>query len=86
MSNDWIGWFASGILLLTLAKQIHKQWTEKNSEGVSRWLFIGQVVSEVAFIVYSCLLKNWVFVVTNSALLVVNFIGLGLVLKQKGHR
>ena len=38
---DAIGWASSLILVLTIAKQIFKQWQAGSSEGVSIWLFIG---------------------------------------------
>lgn len=53
MSPDVIGWLASAILLATLVKQIHKQAANKDAEGVSRWLFVGQIAASVGFIVYS---------------------------------
>jgi uncharacterized protein with PQ loop repeat len=67
----WIGWLSSAILLLTLGQQVHKQWREGRSEGVSIWLFVGQMAASVGFLVYSILVSNWVFTVTN-ALLVAN--------------
>jgi MtN3 and saliva related transmembrane protein len=81
--TEMIGWVSSLILLLTIGKQIHKQWREKSSAGVSKWLFIGQVAASLGFTVYSWLLKNWVFVVTNLLMLLSAFIGLGIVLHQR---
>lgn len=63
-----IGWASSGLLLATLVKQVYKQWHEGTSEGVSKWLFIGQFFVSVGFTVYSVGTKNAVFIVTNSAL------------------
>ena len=37
--------------------------------GVSRWLWIGQIAASVGFTVYSVLVRNWVFVVTNALIL-----------------
>ena len=37
--------------------------------------FIGQITASIAFIVYSWLLGNWVFVVTNALMLVTAIIG-----------
>lgn len=68
---DWIGWASSLVLLLTLGNQVRKQWRSGASEGVSRWLFVGQLAASIGFSTYSILLENWVFVVTN-VLLVVN--------------
>jgi MtN3 and saliva related transmembrane protein len=61
-----IGWGSSLILLLTIARQIHKQWRDKTSAGVSVWLFVGQLVASGGFLVYSVLVGNRVFIVTNA--------------------
>jgi MtN3 and saliva related transmembrane protein len=78
-----VGWVSSAILLLTIGKQIHKQWREESSAGVSKWLFIGQVGASLGFTIYSWLLKNWVFVVTNALMLLSAFIGLGILLHHR---
>ncbi|MGY6519354.1 MAG: PQ-loop domain-containing transporter [Lysobacteraceae bacterium] len=65
----WLGWSASGVLLVTLACQVARQWRSGSVEGVSPWLFAGQVTASVGFVLYSWLLDNWVFVVTNLAIL-----------------
>ena len=33
--TEIIGWTSSLILLLTLIKQVHKQWKDRTSEGIS---------------------------------------------------
>ncbi|HEX8289426.1 MAG TPA: hypothetical protein VF556_15600 [Pyrinomonadaceae bacterium] len=76
--TEIIGWLSSIILLATLIKQVYKQWKEGTGEGVSKWLFAGQVLASIGFTVYSYLLGNWVFTVTNAVLLVNNFFGLGI--------
>jgi MtN3 and saliva related transmembrane protein len=81
--TEMVGWVSSVILLLTISKQIHKQWREESSAGVSKWLFIGQVGASLGFTIYSWLLKNWVFVVTNALMLLSAFIGLGILLHQR---
>ncbi len=88
--TEIIGWASSIILLATLIKQVYKQWKEGTGEGVSNWLFIGQVFSSIGFTIYSYLVGNWVFTVTNGILLINNFIGLGLTFylkrKNKGSK
>ena len=79
---DLLGWASSAILVATLARQIYKQWRTESSEGVSKYLFIGQVAASTGFLIYSWLLKSWVFVVTNSLLLMNAFIGLGIMVWQ----
>jgi MtN3 and saliva related transmembrane protein len=74
-SADWLGWAASAVLLATLARQVYGQWRDKTSQGVSSWLFIGQVSASCGFVVYSWLVGNWVFVVTNTAILCTALVG-----------
>jgi uncharacterized protein with PQ loop repeat len=88
MTTEIIGWVSSIILLATLIKQVYKQWKEGTGDGVSNWLFIGQVLASLGFTIYSYLVGNWIFTVTNAVLLVNNFIGLGLTfyLKRKNKK
>ncbi|MBW3549957.1 MAG: hypothetical protein KY442_03775 [Proteobacteria bacterium] len=72
---DWLGWSASAVLLMTLGRQVYVQWRERSTIGLSSWLFVGQVTASVGFTVYSWMLDNWVFVVTNVALLVTAVVG-----------
>lgn len=73
--TDLIGWISSAILLATLARQVFTQWRERSTAGVSHWLFIGQLAASTGFLIYSWLLRNWVFVVTNAALLITALVG-----------
>jgi uncharacterized protein with PQ loop repeat len=73
-----IGWVSSFVLLLTLIRQVKKQWEDKTSEGLSKWLFIGQLIASVGFTTYSYLVSNWVFTVTNGLLTINNVIGIYL--------
>lgn len=73
-----IGWASSLILLLTLVKQVYKQWKDGTGEGISQWLFIGQLCASVGFTVYSFLVGSWVFMVTNGLLTINNIIGICL--------
>lgn len=71
-----LGWASSLILLATLVKQVYKQWKDATSEGISSWLFVGQLAASVGFTVYSVMTGSWVFAVTNAALTVNNIIGI----------
>jgi len=71
-----IGWASSLLLLATLIKQVHKQWRGGTSEGVSKWLFTGQLAASTGFLIYSYLVGNWVFVVTNGLLTLNNIAGI----------
>lgn len=81
--TEVIGWISSVILLLTIGKQVLKQWKEGSSEGVSTWLFVGQTAASLGFTIYSWLVKNWVFVATNSLMLVNGLLGFYIVMRNK---
>jgi MtN3 and saliva related transmembrane protein len=83
---DWIGWLSSLILLVTLGNQVRKQWRSGESQGVSRWLFIGQTAASLGFSVYSLLLGNWVFVVTNVLILVNALAGQWVTARNRRHQ
>ena len=76
--TEIIGWVSSTILLLTLIRQVYKQYKEGKTEGVSSWLFVGQLFSSIGFTVYSYLVGNWVFTITNGILTINNIIGICL--------
>ena len=83
--TEVIGWLSSAILLATLVKQVHKQWNEGTAEGVSKWLFIGQLASSIGFTTYSYLVGNWVFTVTNGVLTINNVFGIVAYFYFKRH-
>ena len=47
--TEIVGWTSSAILVVTIARQVYKQWHDHTSEGVSRWLFIGQMAASLGF-------------------------------------
>jgi len=81
---DMIGWVSSAILLATLLRQVYTQWRERSTQGVSRWLFVGQLAASCGFLVYSVLLANWVFAFTNAALLLTAVAGEIIYLRNQG--
>jgi MtN3 and saliva related transmembrane protein len=72
---ELIGWMSSAVLLATIARQVYTEWKTESAAGVSHWLFIGQVTASSGFTIYSLLLHNWVYVVSNIALLITAVIG-----------
>lgn len=86
--TEIIGWASSLILLATLIKQVYKQWKEGTGEGVSNWLFVGQLLASIGFTTYSYLVGNWVFIVTNGLLTINNIFGivLSFYFKRKNRR
>jgi MtN3 and saliva related transmembrane protein len=83
MNPDLIGWAASAVLLATLIRQIVVQAKPDDDEGVSVWLFAGQIVASIGFVVYSVLVGNWVFTVTNSCILVTAIVGQIVTMRKK---
>jgi MtN3 and saliva related transmembrane protein len=83
VSIDLIGWASSVILVFTIARQVHKQWKEGSSDGVSKWLFVGQFAASAGFTVYSTLIANWVFVVTNTLMAANAVLGLAIVIYHR---
>ena len=74
--TELLGWASSLILLATLIKQVYKQWDEERTEGVSKWLFVGQLAASAGFTADSLLTGNWVFVFTTAALTINNVVGI----------
>ena len=75
MGPDVVGWAASAILLATLARQIVTQMRDDSARGVSSWLFLGQIAASTGFVIYSALVDNWVFIVTNVCILATAVVG-----------
>jgi MtN3 and saliva related transmembrane protein len=73
-----IGWASSLALLGTIIAQVKRQWEAESNEGVSKWLFVGQMTASAGFTVYSTLTGNTVFIVTNAALFVSSVAGLAI--------
>jgi MtN3 and saliva related transmembrane protein len=78
-----IGWASSLVLIATIATQIAKQWRDHTSAGVSTWLFVGQLAASVGFTMYSLLVRNWVFAVTNGIMILNGLVGYAITVKHK---
>ena len=78
-----VGWTSSAILVLTIGKQVFKQWNDGTSEGVSTWLFVGQMAASFGFLVYSLLVRNWVFVVTNALMVLNGLLGYAITIRHR---
>lgn len=86
MNKPWvevIGWVSTAVLLATLIRQVYTEWKSRTAAGLSKWLFTGQVVASLGFVTYSLLLRNWVFMGSNIAILVVAIVGQVLFLRKK---
>lgn len=72
---EWIGWSGSLMLMATVGSQVWKQIRQKNCEGVSRFLFIGQLITSALFLAYAWMLDNPVFVFSNAFLILAALVG-----------
>ncbi len=86
MTTELIGWAAAAILLATIGRQVYSQWRDRTSQGVSKWLFVGQIMVSIGFIIYSWLLRNWVLVVTNILMLSMALLGQWIYLHNERDR
>jgi MtN3 and saliva related transmembrane protein len=78
-----VGWGSSVVLILTIATQVGKQWREGTSKGVSTWLFVGQLAASAGFTIYSLLVHNWIFAVTNGVMVLNGLVGYGITVRHK---
>lgn len=75
MPPEFVGWTASAILLITLIRQIVTQVRDNSAKGVSRWLFLGQIAASTGLVIYSAMVGDWVFIVTNACILITAVVG-----------
>lgn len=83
MGADLIGWMSAFILVLTISRQVYTQWRTGCIEGVSKWLFVGQLAASLGFTVYSYLVENWVFVFANFFIFLTAVAGQIIYLRNK---
>ena len=83
MLADITGWLSALILILTISRQVYKQWRSRSTAGVSSWLFIGQLAASTGFVIYSYLVENWVFVATNALTSLAAVCGLAITLHHQ---
>ena len=77
--TQMIGWASSFILVLTISTQVLRQYRSGTSQGVSSWLFIGQFIASTGFCIYSALVGDVVFTVTNGVMAIAALTGLTIV-------
>lgn len=75
MITDMIGWICALILVATISRQVYTEWRTGSIEGLSKWLFVGQLCASLGFTVYSYLVENWVFVFANFFIFLTAVVG-----------
>lgn len=83
--TEIIGWISTLILAATISRQVYTQWRTKSVQGVSRWLFVGQLAASTGFVIYSALVDNWVFVCSNLYILLTAVVGQWIYLRNRRH-
>jgi MtN3 and saliva related transmembrane protein len=83
MVADMIGWVSAAILVMTISRQVYTQWRTRSVDGVSKWLFIGQLTASTGFIAYSAMVDNWVFVFANFFIFLTAVAGQCVYLRNK---
>ena len=83
MLTNLIGWLSAAILVMTISRQVYSQWRSRTVQGVSKWLFIGQLLASFGFTIYSYLVDNWVFVFANLFILMTAVAGQLVYMRNK---
>jgi len=83
MSPDPIGWASTAVLIATIGRQTFTQWKSASTDGVSQWLFVGQITASIGFVIYSAMLGNLVFVASNAFLLIIAIVGQWMFLRNR---
>lgn len=80
-----VGWISSLLLLVTFGSQTYREWKgEKDkSEKYTLVFFIAAIAGTAGNLIYSLLVKNWVFTALNAALVVNNAAGLWIALRHR---
>ena len=80
-----IGWGSALILLPAFGLQTYRQWKNRHEPAHSAaiWFFVLVLVGTAGQVAYSWLVRNWVYLALNSALVVNNMIGLGIALGRR---
>jgi uncharacterized protein with PQ loop repeat len=86
MSPELVGWVAVAILFATMTGQAWTEWRDRVKKGINPWFFIGQVAASVAFIAYSAMVGNTIFVVGNTLVLAAAVAGGAILLWNKKRR
>jgi MtN3 and saliva related transmembrane protein len=83
-----LGIVSALLLVGTLCWQLRAQWKKGSSEGVSRFLFFGQLGASTGFAIYSARIGDGVFVATNIAAGLAAIVGvvLTLLLRRRAGR
>ena len=83
MRPELVGWAAAAVLLVTMVSQVIKQWRSGVSTGVSKWLFVGQTLASLGFVVYSYMQEDQVFLWVNSFMLANAAVGQAVVMRNR---
>lgn len=80
-----IGWGSALILLPAFGLQTYRQWRLRHEPAnpSAIWFFILVLIGTGGQVAYSWMLRNWVYLALNSALVVNNGVGLGIAVRRR---
>ena len=73
---EYVGWFGAFALVVTIGAQVLKQFRSGTSEGVSAWLFVGQILGAGSFLAYAISVGDRVFIAAQATLLMLSIAGM----------
>jgi MtN3 and saliva related transmembrane protein len=73
-----VGVVSAVVLLVTIVAQVVRQVRTAPGQGVSPYLFGGQLFASLGFTTYSVMLRDPIFIATNATLAVAALIGIGV--------
>jgi|GEM_PF-5470806 len=81
---ELIGWGSALILLPAFGLQTYRQWKNRHEpvNPSALWFFVLVLIGTGGQVVYSWMVRNWVYLALNSALVINNVIGLGIAIRR----
>ena len=80
-----IGWGSAFILLPAFGLQTYRQWKNRHEpvNSSALWFFVLVLIGTGGQVAYSWMVRNWVYLALNSALVVNNGVGLGIAIRRR---
>ena len=76
-----LGYAAGAVTAVTFLPQVLKTWREKSAKDISLNMFLIAFANEIMWLVYGFMIDNFVIILTNSVMLLMSVIMIGLKMK-----
>jgi len=82
--QELIGWGSAAILIPAFGLQTYRQWKNRHEpvNTSALWFFVLVLVGTGGQVVYSWMVRNWVYLALNGVLVVNNILGLGIAFRR----